>query len=279
MSSRTETAVRRVLVTGANGRIGAYFAEQASQKYALRLMVQHPGDGARALEAYGEVVVADLGDLARLKEVCAGMDAVLHLAGNADPSATWRELLDANIAGTYHLMTAAKSAGCRRVVYASSMHAVSGFPPDVQVKTGEPVNPVDLYGVTKCFGEALGRYMAEQEGLSVIAVRIGTFAPLDVARMQRGLENLDTFVSRRDLQLLLERAIEVPELRFAVVHGLSDNRFKRLDLTDTRALLGYAPQDDVTREHPALRGLHRPRPALAHNVNDPAQALGLREDL
>src|SRR3712207_7240554 len=49
----------------------------------------------------------------------------------------------------YHTFVAAKAAGCRRVIYASSIHAVSGYPAGVQVKTSEPVNPGDLYGVTR----------------------------------------------------------------------------------------------------------------------------------
>ncbi|MCA1596970.1 MAG: NAD(P)-dependent oxidoreductase, partial [Chloroflexi bacterium] len=136
---------RRVLVTGAAGRIGSYFAEHSHQKYKLRLMVQDSDQGTAAIQPFGEVVSADLLDLDRMKEVCAGIDTVVHMAGDPDPSATWRELLDANIIGTYHTFVAARAAGCRRVIYASSIHAVSGYPADVQVKTSEPVNPGDLY--------------------------------------------------------------------------------------------------------------------------------------
>ena len=94
------------------------------------------------------------------------------------PQTLWsRAVLQNNVVGTYHLFAAAKAAGCRRVVYASSIHAVSGHPPDAQVGPDDPVNPGDLYGVSKCFGEALARYMAEQEGLSAIAVRIGAAQP------------------------------------------------------------------------------------------------------
>src|SRR4029450_951651 len=89
--------------------------------------------------------------------------------------------------GPYNPFVAAKSANCRRFIYASSIHAVSGYPADVQVKTSEPVNPGDLYGVTKCFGEALGRYMAEKEGLSTIALRIGAFQPIEAAQDEGGL--------------------------------------------------------------------------------------------
>jgi hypothetical protein len=165
------------------------------------------------------------------------------------------------------------------VIFASSIHAVSGYPPDVQVKTNEPVNPGDLYGVSKCFGEALGRYMAEQEGLSVIALRIGAFQPLEAARDESGLSMLDAFVSQRDLQQLIERCIEVDGLRFAILHGLSNNRFKRLDISDARELVGYDPQDDLTAEHPRLKELSLDESVAAHNLTDDGQESGIREDV
>ena len=173
---------RKVLVTGAGGNIGSAFAEANAARHDLRLMVLDEGEAAHPktsgdLHGFGEVVVADVTDLAAMKSACAGVDTVLHLAGQPSPDATWSSLLPTNITGTYNAFVAAKSAGCRRVVFASSIHAVSGYPPDVQVKPGDPVNPGDLYGVSKCFGEALARYMAEQEGLSAICVRIGAFQP------------------------------------------------------------------------------------------------------
>ena len=129
--------------------------------------------------------MGDLNDLEGLKTLFAGADTVVHLAGQAGPSTAWSALLEANITGTYHAFVAAKAAGCRRVIYASSIHAVSGYPADIQVKTNEPVNPGDLYGVSKCFGEALARYMAEQEGVSAIAIRIGAFQPIEAARDEK----------------------------------------------------------------------------------------------
>jgi len=241
-------------------------------------MVQNRDD-AKEIESYGEVVVADLSDLERMKTVCEGMDTVVHLAADPSPTATWGDLLDANIIGTYHTFVAAKAAGCRRVVYASSIHAVSGYPPDVQVKTSEPVNPGDLYGVSKCFGEALGRYMAEKEGLSVIAIRIGAFQPLEAARKEESVSMLDAFVSHRDLNQLIERCIEDGAIRFALFHGLSDNRFKRLDITDARERVGYAPQDDLTEENPKLKGLRLSETVSSHSLTGPGEESGIREEL
>jgi nucleoside-diphosphate-sugar epimerase len=272
---------RRVLVTGAAGHIGSYFAEHSHRKYELRLMIRGDEDAKSVakLRKFGEVVTGDLSQLERMKELCEGIDTVLHLAADPSPYATWDSVLAANITGTYHTFVAAKSAGCRRVVYASSIHAVSGYPSDVQVKTSEPVNPGDLYGVSKCFGEALARYMAEKEGLSAIAIRIGAFQPVEAARREQSIGMLDAWISRRDCNQLIERCIEVENLRFAIVHGLSDNRFKRLDISDTRALLGYEPLDDLTEENPQLKKLRLRKSISAHNVTDPDAKSGIRNEM
>ena len=268
----------RVLVTGAGGTIGAYFAQHAAKRYDLRLMIRS-GSTAEELASHGEVVTGDLGDLAALHRACQGIDTVLHLAGASDPSAVWREVLSDNIVGTYHLFTAAKAAGCRRVVYASSIHAVSGYSLDVQVKSTDPVNPGDLYGVSKCFGEALGRYFAEQESLSVIAVRIGACLPLSAVTDDQATGVMDAFIAQDDLVDLLQRTIDDHTLQWAVIHALSDNRCKRLDISTARDLLGYQPAHDVFRLQPGLRALEAHRRLLAHSVADARQQSGLREEL
>lgn len=268
---------RRVLVTGAAGNIGSYFAEHSHERYELRLMVQPEKDEAKKIRPYGEVVEGTLDDLDRLKELCRGVDTVLHLAANPSPSTPWSSALNDNIVGTYNVFVAAKAAGCRRVVYASSVHAVSGYPRDVQVKTSEPVNPGDIYGVSKCFGEALARYMAEQEGLSSLVLRIGAFQPPE--SVEKDVSMLDTFVSQRDLNQLIEKSIDVENLHFAILHGLSNNRFKRLDISNTRALVGYEPQDDSAELNKDVRDLSLSEEVTADNLGDGESESGLREDL
>lgn len=270
-------AAQRVLVTGAAGKIGTYYAQHAPGHHTKRLLVRKIDERARELEPFGEVVAAPLDDPSALEQVCAGIDTVLHLAGDPRPDAGWDDLLESNIKGTYNILAAAKAARCRRVILASSIHAVSGYAADVQVRTSEPVNPGDLYGVSKCFMEALGRYYAEKEGLSVIALRIGAFQPVEEARKENSFWMMDCFVSHRDLNDLMVRCIDDDRLRFAIFHGVSDNRFKRLDISDARELLGFYPQDDFTRENPALRDLHLSQTVLAQNVKDPGQESGLKK--
>ncbi|HEV7298995.1 MAG TPA: NAD(P)-dependent oxidoreductase [Tepidisphaeraceae bacterium] len=278
-NNNSATTKRRVLVTGAAGNIGSYFAEHSHQRYEMVLMEHELDDDTKKIEKYGKVVQGDVTDLEQMKQLCQGIDTVLHLAANPSPSATWDSVLNVNIAGTYNTMVAAKAAGVRRLIYASSIHAVSGYPADVQVKTSEPVNPGDLYGVSKCFGEALGRYMAEKEGLSCICLRIGAFQPRENARKQESISMIDAWVSRRDLNQLIERCIDNETLKFAVLHGLSNNRFKRLDISDARELVGYDPVDDLTEENPLLEKLDLDEKVSSHSMADDGQKSGLRNEL
>ncbi|MBC8105888.1 MAG: NAD-dependent epimerase/dehydratase family protein [Anaerolineae bacterium] len=107
---------RKVLVTGAAGNIGSYFAEKSHQKYRLRLMVrpdEDASDETNKLKKYGDVVTADVSSLDDMKRVCDGIDTVLHLAANPSPSATWGSILSANINGAYNTFVAAKACACR----------------------------------------------------------------------------------------------------------------------------------------------------------------------
>lgn len=235
----------RILLTGAAGRIGSAFYAHARDRYSFRLADRSADDLARVAGEGDQVLALDVADPEACRAACAGIDMVVHLAADASPEADfYGSLLDDNIKGTYNVFRAAKDAGCRRVVYASSLHAVAGYPSDVQVRPELPVRPNRLYGVSKCFGEAVASYFADAEGLPGIAVRIGAydFDPRDENPDPR---TLAAYVSPRDLNDLLVRCIEVPDVHFAIVYGLSNNRFTRADLTATRALLGYAPQDDA----------------------------------
>jgi nucleoside-diphosphate-sugar epimerase len=102
---------------------------------------------------------------------------------------------------------------------------------------------MNMYGVSKCFGEAVAAQFGRAEGLSSIAIRIGAYEPPWTANDLTVL-NLSAFLSARDMNQLLVKCVETPDIDFAIVHGISNNRIKRLDLRETQSLLGYQPQDD-----------------------------------
>jgi len=249
MSDAGESPRRCVLLTGAAGGIGRAFFDDARDRYRFRLADRVP-IAAEVADGSGHGVVRfDIADLAACRRACERIDTVVHLAADANPAAGFYDsLLDSNIKGTYNVFRAAKDQGCRRVVFASSAWVMGGYPRDSQLPTEAPLRPVNLYGVSKCFGEALAAYFALAEGLSCIVVRIGAYDDGRAANWLRERPNvreLATYVSARDLHQILIRCIEVPDVPFAIAHGLSENRFKRLDLTYTRELLDYAPRDDA----------------------------------
>lgn len=236
-------AKRRVLVTGAAGRIGTAFCKHYGDAYSLRLVDRRPVSDPGGHEAY----VADLVDLEAAQYACREIDTVIHLAADPSPRATFYDtLLPLNIQMTYNLFHAAAEQGCRRMIFASSIHSVNAYPLDHQIHPDEPVMPGDLYGVTKTFGEALGRYFAFREGLSCISVRIGAFGTSDKVADCSDSRLLALWISDRDLSQLLHKCVEAPDtVRSLIVQGVSDNQFKRMDIGNAREILGYDPQDNA----------------------------------
>ncbi len=244
-----------VCITGAGGRIGTAFIKLAGDEFSL-ILIDHPDTPIpRETARKGRVIKKDLLDAKGLTEAFSDADVILHLAADPSPSAPWEDILPNNIQGTYNAFTAAKAAGCKKIVYASSIHAVSAYPKGYQIHTDDPVNPGDIYGVSKCFGEAMGRYMSTQHKLACIAVRIGSFGSQESARDPDSIGSINLFASKRDLIQLFTLAIKDTRLSFAVLHGVSRNRFNRLDISLAQELLGYDPKDDFTELNPKTDGL------------------------
>jgi nucleoside-diphosphate-sugar epimerase len=123
-----------------------------------------------------EVVALDIADLEAFRAACRGMDALAHLAAGASPEADfYGSLLDANVKGIYNAFRAAADAGCRRVVFASSVHAVGGYSLDRQLTPEDPVRSANMYDATKCFGKATAYAFAVAEGLASVCLRIGAY--------------------------------------------------------------------------------------------------------
>jgi NAD(P)-dependent dehydrogenase (short-subunit alcohol dehydrogenase family) len=244
---RSSETAKKVLLTGAAGRIGTAFYTSARERYWFRLADRRTESLGDAAADGHEAMALDVADLLACQEACRGIDTVVHLAADPSPQADFYEsLLENNIKGTYNVFRAAKDQGCRRVIFASSVHAVAGYPADVPVSPRGPVRPTNMYGVSKCFGEAVASCFAYSEGLSAIAIRIGAYDSAWI-RQRASVDDLTAYLSVRDMNHLLVRCIEAEDVRFAIVHGISNNHFKRMDLSETKELLGYEPADDAFR--------------------------------
>ncbi len=161
--------VRKILLTGAAGRIGSFLTRHLATRYDFVLTdVQPPADTNGF-----PFTAADISDLEAMRALCRDIDTVVHMAADPRTTASWDDLLAPNMIGVQNIFQAAHEAGCRRVIYASSVNAVAGYPRDVQVHTSMPVRPLNLYGASKAWGEAVACFYADQRGLSSICLRFG----------------------------------------------------------------------------------------------------------
>ena len=229
----------KVLITGAAGLFGGIVREHWGSRYALRLADIRPVENLALQEEYVET---DIVAYESMRAACQGIDVVVHLAAYPGDGAEFYDtLLRLNMIGSYNAFRAAQAAGCRRVVYASSIDVVMGYAAQADVAWDAPIYPTNVYGASKCWGEALGRVYAHKHGLSCICVRLCNPHFEQDGDWDAG--DLISGISRRDAAQLLARCVEVEDIDFAIVNGISNHRRGRLDLEMSRKLLGFAPED------------------------------------
>ena len=250
-------AMTRVLITGAAGHIGKVLRAGLKGQYSLRLADIAPQEAAAQGE---EVVRADITKLDDLLAVMQDIDVVIHLAGIPDEG-PWTTVRDLNIDGCYNVFEAARQAGVKRVVFASSNHAVGFHRREKIIDDTVAPRPDSRYGISKVFGEALGRMYADKHGMSVACMRIGSFRPDNTPSAPR---HLFTWISHRDMVQLAKRCIDHPDYHFVVVYGVSANTQNRWDNTSA-AFLGFQPEDNAEA--------YAERIAASGQIEDPDEAL------
>jgi uronate dehydrogenase len=242
IGSNTRDEMPRILMTGAAGEIGTRLRKLLPPVYPDLVLsdVKTPAD----LSASETFKPADLADPGQVEAICEGVDGILHFGGFS-VEGPWDTILQSNIIGCYNLFEAARKKGVKRVVFASSNHAVGFYPRHHRIGTDVTVRPDSRYGVSKAFGEAVGALYADKHGIGVTCLRIGNFGdrPLDHRR-------LSIWLKPEDLVQLCRIGLDHPDIHFEILYGASYNERSWWD--NHRAYdLGYRPtgRAEDFREH------------------------------
>jgi uronate dehydrogenase len=240
--TRKRDEMPRILMTGASGGIGTSLRKLLPPIYPDLLLsdLKAPAD----LGGNEKFKAAELSDLAQVEAICEGVDGILHFGGYS-VEGPWDSILQSNIIGCYNLFEAARKQGVKRIVFASSNHAVGFYPRHHRIGTDVQPRPDSRYGVSKVFGEAVGALYADKHGLGVTCIRIGNFGdkPLDHRR-------LAIWLKPEDLVQLCRIGLDHPDIHFEVFYGASYNERSWWD--NHRAYdLGYRPtgRAEDFREH------------------------------
>jgi len=222
-----------ILITGAAGDVGTRLRKLLKGVYPrIRVSdIRKPQD----LTADEEFIAADLADYGQVEKITAGIDGIVHLGGYS-VEGPWDRIHKSNIVGCYNLFEAAYRASVKRVVFASSNHAVGFYPRNQKIGVNVTVRPDSRYGVSKAFGEAVGSLYADKHGLRVTCIRIGNVSdtPLDKRR-------LSIWIRPDDLAQLVRIGLEHPDIQFEIFYGASDNEAAWWDNSNARRF-GYRPQ-------------------------------------
>jgi uronate dehydrogenase len=227
-----EGAMRTVVMTGAAGGVARQLRPCLAGAFdRLILSDRRAPDDLRADETFR---AAELGDIDALHALLADADGLIHLAGQS-VEGSWEAVHDANIQGLYHLYEAARRQGVKRIVFASSNHAVGFYRRDERIDDDVRPRPDSRYGVSKVFGEALGSLYARKYGVRTFNIRIGNVAARPADRRR-----LAMWLHPEDLAQLIRIGLEHPDVVDDVVYGASD--CERSWWNNARARqLGYRP--------------------------------------
>ena len=252
--NQTSARPKRILITGMSGLIGGLAGKALAPRYEIRALNRGPVGGV-------ECVRADIADLAAIRPAFVGIDTVIHLAAYAVIDHELERHVRTNIIGTYNVYEASREAGVKRIIVASSGSTMYYYeteepykamvearwadapPPGPFMTHLMPPRPTGLYGASKVWAEALGRYYSDAHGISVLCLRIGRVTKEDKPVDAR---HAAVYCSQRDIVQMVEKCVEAPpSLRYDIFYAVSNNRGRFRDIEHARQVIGYEPLDGV----------------------------------
>lgn len=228
--------MKKIVLTGAAGRLGSYLREPLT-RMADELVSSDIVEDIGKCYPGERYVRADLACFEEILDLLNGAEMVVHFGAIGD-EAPFDQILQANIVGAYNVWESAYQNGLRRVVYASSIHAVGMHSKMDFIGVDVPHRPDTYYGLAKCFAEDLGSLYWDKRKLESVCLRILSCAQVNNARA------LGTWLSYDDLIHLVEQSINTPTTGFSVVYGVSNNDRVTVD-NGKASFLGFRPKDNA----------------------------------
>lgn len=252
LKRRLAMTIPKLLITGCNGLVGKILWRDLGDDFDLYGLDISSGQQSE------KIFQADISNSEQVQSVFSRIPSltyVIHLAGDPRVDASWDSVFPNNIGGTKNVYEAARLAGVKRIVFASSNHATGayeGFPPSLHTKqnptlitTHDPFRPDGFYGVSKAAGEAIARMYYELYGLESICLRIGSVTKDDDPSLNPRFES--TWLSHKDLAQLARKSLTA-DVKFGIYYGVSNNKKRFWDISNAEVELGYQPEDDASKK-------------------------------
>jgi uronate dehydrogenase len=229
--------ITKIVLTGANGNLGQELREMLSGMCET-LVSTDIAQSVGELHANETFVQADLTEMSQIRPLLEGAELVVHFGAVVD-ELPFDQMWGPNFMGSFNIWESARQLGVKRVVYASSIHAMGMYPKTTRIDTEMPHRPDTYYGFAKCFTEDLGRMYWEKEGIESVHLRI-----YSATSRPGNARALGSWLSFDDLRQLVRRSIDTPHVGFTVVYGVSNNDRSPVD-NSAAAFLGYRPDDNA----------------------------------
>jgi uronate dehydrogenase len=240
----------KVALSGASGNVGQVL-RPALQERGVDLRSAGGRRPLTPLRPGEDVLHGDLRDPAVVDRLLEGVEVLIHMAGTS-VERPLPEIIENNLVGLHAVYEGARRHKVRRIVFASSNHAIGMHSVEEKLALDCDFRPDGFYGLSKMWGEGMARMYWDKHGIEGISVRIGSALPRPTEP-----RHLSTWLGHDDLLQLTMRCIEAPDIGYLVVWGVSANTRSYWDNSGAERL-GYRPKQNA--EEYADEILSRPNP-------------------